>query len=110
MNDIARRLYDPEEKGALIDVETEGYEGAFARTAKLLADSRQPVFEAGFTAGGALAFADMLLPESDHGQPVWRMVEVKSSASVKDYHHDDLAVQTFVAQATSVRNHPTSAL
>ena len=102
VNDVARRVYDPEEKGALINVETEGYEGAFARTAKLLADSRQPVFEAGFKAEGALAFADMMLPESDKGQPAWRMVEVKSSASVKDYHHDDLAVQTFVAQAAGV--------
>jgi hypothetical protein len=26
------------------------------------------------------------------------MVEVKSSTSVKDYHRDDVAVQTFVAQ------------
>jgi hypothetical protein len=30
------------------------------------------------------------------------MVEVKSSASVKDYHRDDIAVQTFVAQAAGV--------
>ena len=102
VNEIARRLYDPEGTGALINVETEGYEGAFARTAQLLADSRQPVFEAGFQADGALAFADALLPEPDKGQPAWRMVEFKSSASVKDYHHDDLAVQTFVAQAAGV--------
>ena len=102
VNEIARRIYDPEGKGTLIDVETEGYEGAFTRTAKLLGDSRQPVFEAGFKADGALAFADTMLPESENGQPAWRMVEVKSSASVKEYHHDDIAVQTFVALAAGV--------
>lgn len=102
VGDIARRIYDPKEKGALINAQVEGYEAAFARTAKLLEESRQPVFEAGFKAEGALAFADLMLPESDDGRPVWRMVEVKSSASVKDYHRDDIAVQTFVAQAAGV--------
>ena len=102
VGDIARRIYDPEGNGSLIDVEAEGYEGAFARTAKLVADSRQPVFEAGFKADGALAFADAILPDSEKGQPVWRMVEVKASTSVKDYHHDDIAVQAFVAQAAGV--------
>ena len=102
VGDIARRIYDPKEKGALINAQVEGYETAFARTAKLLEESRHPVFEAGFTAEGALAFADAMLPESDDGRPAWRMVEVKSSASVKDYHRDDIAVQTFVAQAAGV--------
>ena len=102
VGDIARRIYDPEVKGAIIDVETEGYEGAFARTAQLLADSRQPVFEAGFKADGALAFADAMLPDSENGQPSWRMVEVKASTSIKDYHHDDIAVQAFVARAAGV--------
>jgi len=102
VGDIARKIYDPEGKGPLIDVETEGYEGAFARTAELMADSRQPIFEAGFKADGALAFADVMLPEIENGQLVWRMIEVKSSTSVKDYHYDDIAVQAFVAQAAGV--------
>ena len=102
VGDIARRIYDPAGKGAIIDINAEGYEAAFARTAKLLAESRQPVFEAGFKAAGALAFADAILPDSVNGQPGWRMVEVKSSTSVKDYHHDDIAVQAFVAQAAGV--------
>ena len=102
VGDIARRIYDPEGCGAVIDVETEGYDGAFARTAELVGNFRLPVFEAGFKAEGALAFADVLLPTSDNGQDAWRMVEVKSSASVKDYHRDDIAVQTFVAQSAGV--------
>lgn len=102
MGDIARRIYDPEGKGTIIDLNAEGYEAAFARTAKLLAESRQPVFEAGFKADGVLAFADVILPDSENGQPGWRMVEVKASTRIKDYHHDDIAVQAFVAQAAGV--------
>jgi hypothetical protein len=55
VGDIARRIYDPEGRGAIIDVEAEGFDGAFARTAELVISSRQPVFEAGFEAGGAPA-------------------------------------------------------
>jgi hypothetical protein len=62
----------------------------------------QPVFEAGFSAGGALAFADVMLPDQKDGLQVWRMVEVKSSTRVKDYHRDDMAVQAFVARSAGV--------
>lgn len=103
VGDIAKRLYDPDGKGAVIDVATEGFEGAFARTAELLAHSQQPVFEAGFQANGALAFADVMLPEFDSDQLRWRLVEIKSATTVKDYHRDDLAVQTFVAVSTGVK-------
>jgi len=102
VGDIARRIYDPDGKGTVIDVKTEGYDRAFARSASLLADSHQPVFEAGFKAAGGLAFADVMLPEIANGRRMWRMVEVKSSTSPKDYHRDDVAVQTFVAQAAGV--------
>jgi hypothetical protein len=43
-----------------------------------------------------------MLPEPEAGRPLWKMVEVKSSGSVKDYHRDDIAVQTFVARAAGV--------
>lgn len=103
VGDIAKRLYDAEGTGAVIDVNTEGFDAAFARTAELLTDSQRPVFEAGFKADGALAFADVMLPEFEDGQLVWRMVEVKSSTSIKDYHWDDIAVQAFVAQSAGVK-------
>jgi len=101
VGDIAQRIYDPEGIGALIDVQTEGYSRAFERTAELL-QATQPIFEAGFSAGGALAFADVMLPKQMEGKQVWRMVEVKSSTSVKDYHRDDVAVQAFIAQSAGV--------
>ena len=103
VGDIAKHLYDPEGKAAVIDIETEGFDEAFKRSSKLLAESRQPIFEAGFKASGALAFADVMLPVMENGQLLWRMVEVKSSTSVKDYHRDDVAVQSFVAQSAGVK-------
>ena len=64
--------------------------------------SSAPIFEAGFAAEGALAFADIMLPVGNEPKPSWRMVEVKSSASVKDYHREDIAIQAFVALAAGV--------
>ena len=101
VGDVARRIYDPKGLGALIDVESEGFSGAFERTAKLI-QTQQTIFEAGFSAGGALAFADIMLPAQTDGKQVWRMVEVKSSTSVKDYHRDDVAIQAYVARASGV--------
>ena len=101
VGDIARQIYDPEGAGAMIDIESEGFDQAFERT-KALLQTPQPVFEAGFSANGALAFADVMRPQLHDGQLVWHMVEVKSSTSVKDYHHDDVAVQSYVARAAGV--------
>lgn len=102
VGDIARQLYDPKNKGQVVDVQKEGFNAAFARTKKLLISS-QPIFEAGFSAGGALAFADVMLPVIKAGKRGWRMIEVKSSASVKDYHRDDAAIQAFVARSAGVQ-------
>ena len=102
VGDVARRIYDPKGQGAVIDVEREGFDRAFARSARLLAESAHPVFEAGFKIAGALAFADVMLPVTEKRRRAWRMVEVKSSTSVKDYHRDDAAVQTFIARTAGV--------
>lgn len=101
VGNMAQRIYDPDSLGALIDVETEGFAGALERTTQLLA-TQQPIFEAGFSAAGALAFADVMLPQRVGDQQVWRMVEVKSSTGVKDYYRDDVAVQAFVARSAGV--------
>lgn len=104
VGDIARSIYDPKGLGALIDVQSEGFASAFERSAQLLG-ATQAIFEAGFSAGGALAFADVMLPVQHEGQQAWRMVEVKSSTSLKDYHRDDVAIQAFVAQSAGVALH-----
>ena len=102
VGEVARRIYDPKGEGAILDVKAEGVDGAIARTTNLLATTRTPIFEAGFEAGGGRAFADVLLPVENDGVPAWRMVEVKSSASVKGYHHDDIAVQSHIARQSGI--------
>ena len=101
VGDIARGLYDPKGKGILLDPQKDGFDHAFARTQELLKEP-QPVFEAGFKTDEALAFADVMVPLKKSGKLAWKMVEVKSSTSVKDYHLDDAAVQAFIARATGV--------
>lgn len=98
---VARRLYDPAGKGQLIDVMAEGFDAALARSRELLGSSR-PIFEAGFAAEGAQAFADVMLPLKRAGERAWRMIEVKSSTSLKDYHRDDAAIQAYVARKAGV--------
>ena len=101
VGDLARTLYDEEAHGVLIDPRAEGYAAALARTTASL-QSRIPVFEAGFSANGGMAFADVMVPAGTADEPSWRMVEVKSSTNVKDYHRDDVAVQAYVARSAGV--------
>lgn len=101
VGDISRTLYDPDGLGALIDLQAEGVGAALARTGRLLPE-RRPIFEAGFAAGGALAFSDVLLPTSEDGSG-WRMVEVKASGSVKDYQRDDVAIQSYIVRKAGIQ-------
>ena len=101
VGEIARQLFDPKDEGALVELQKDDLEAAFSRTTELLRSSR-PIFEAGFASGGAMAFADIMLPLRKQGHVFWRMVEVKSSTSVKDYYRDDMAVQAFVASGAGV--------
>ena len=101
VGEIARQIYDPAGKGTFLDRDAMGYEAAFASTPPLLSSS-QPIFEAGFKAEGAQVFADVMLPVKKGGKRAWRMVEVKSSSSVKDYHRDDAAIQSFVTRRAGV--------
>jgi hypothetical protein len=102
VGEIARRVYDPDGTGALVDVAALGYEEAFRRTDELLGEGAGPVFEAGLRSAAALAFADVMLPLHADGTAAWRMLEVKSSTSVKAYHREDLAIQAYLAVETGV--------
>ncbi len=101
VGEVARRLYDPKGIGARVDVAKEGYTPALNRSIELL-KTAAPIFEAGFSADGAVAFADVVLPVSRKGESKWRMVEVKASTSVKDYHKEDAAIQAFVSKEAGV--------
>lgn len=101
VGEIARRILDVNGSGVLVDIEKIGFEGAIALTEQLLRQP-QPIFEACLRAAGSMVFADIMLPVSDADVPAWRLVEVKSSTSVKDHHRDDVAIQCYVARAAGV--------
>ena len=102
VGDIARTIYDPEKTGATIDIEALGHGAALARSAELLALGHFPVFEAGVSIEGALAYADVMIPDHADGSLRWKMIEVKSSTGVKPYHQDDIAVQAHIAAASGI--------
>jgi len=57
-----------------------------------------PIFEATFRHENVLIRADALIPEEDG----WRVVEVKASTSVKDYHKLDCAIQLWVMRESGL--------
>lgn len=90
VGEIARSLYPD---GVLID--GNNLQQALRDTSEILTTSpTRPIFEATFEHDGVLIRADLLLPEADG----YRLVEVKSSASVKSYHLIDAAIQSWVVQ------------
>lgn len=94
---MAQQIYDPQNKGTLIDMKALGVNGALSKTQELLA-KRYPIFEAGFEVNNVRAFADVLRPVRKGDQRLWRMIEIKSTTSVKPYQHDDAAVQSWIAR------------
>lgn len=101
VGDIARRIYDGASTGVLLNAQADGYANTLRRSLELLS-SGVPLFEAGYSAEGAIAFADVMLPTPGRGKKRWRMIEVKSTTSVKQYHRDDVALQAFVARRAGV--------
>ena len=90
---VAQQLYPD---GVLVDVEDLWQ--AVANTQAILSGEKHPVFEATFQSNGLLIRADLLLP-TENG---FRMVEVKSSTSVKEYYLEDAAIQSWVAHQAKV--------
>ena len=96
---VAQVIYDPRAERVVLNAQANGYDVTFARTGELLR-GKSPFFEALFSAGGALAFADVMTP-LPFG--MWKMAEVKSSTKMKDYHLEDAAIQYFVATQSGVK-------
>ena len=68
---------------------------AIKETARILNEKPDvPVFEGTFSHGGVLVRADVFLK----GKRGYRLVEVKASTSVKDYHLNDTAIQSWVIE------------
>ena len=93
IGDVARKLHP----GGVF-IETLNQDAALSQTADALRNDPLPIFEAAFVADDVLVRVDLLLPDAGG----YRLVEVKSSTSVKDYHRDDVMVQSWVMQRAGV--------
>ena len=89
---LARELLGAED-GVFIDRD-QGTDAALDKTAQLMSQPVSAIYEAAFLHDGVLVYIDLLRREGD----AWRIIEVKSAASVKDEHRRDCAVQTWVFQ------------
>ncbi len=67
-------------------------------TQTLIEQGRDIIYEAAFSHNGVFVKADIL----HRGISGWEIYEVKSSASVKDYHKDDASVQYYVISGTGL--------
>lgn len=94
VGDIARKLHP---NGIFIETLTK--DKALQETAVALQGRPAPVFEAAFMAEDVLVRVDVLLPEAEG----FRLVEVKSSTSMKNYHLDDVKIQSWVMEKAGVR-------
>jgi hypothetical protein len=68
-----------------------GLDEAIRTTRELIANPKVPaIFEGTFENGGVLVRVDILHRQRDNR---WRLIEVKSTTDLKDYHLDDVAIQ-----------------
>lgn len=96
-HEVGRIAQDLHPDGVLIDVED--LSQAIKDTANALKNDPRPLFEATFSVDSVLVSADLLLPDGDG----YRLVEVKSSTGVKDYHKEDASVQAWVLEQAGVK-------
>lgn len=90
------RTYVP--GGVLIDLPHDAYEARLHATRQALAAGAPAVYEAAFRADGVFVSVDIL----ERGAPGFGLIEVKSTASVKEHHLPDVAVQTHVARRSGL--------
>ena len=63
VGELARRLFDENGDGNLIEPKEMGWPEAYTRTQELLKSSETPTFEATMRIKGVLALADAMLPD-----------------------------------------------
>jgi len=91
VGEVARSLFPT---GILITGDDNLREAIAQTRTALSSRPRRPIFEGTFSHDGVLIRADLLFPEKRG----FRMAEVKSAASVKEYHLADTAIQSWVAR------------
>ena len=94
---ISQQLYGTDES---VEIPFNRKTGLMVHETKALLDGGAdfPIFEATFQYEGVLVRADVLIPDGNG----WRMIEVKASTSVKDYHVLDCAIQDWVLRNSGI--------
>jgi predicted RecB family nuclease len=90
------RTYVP--GGVGIDLPHNAYDERVALTRRALEDQAPVVYEAAFRAGGVFVAVDVLKRDGRS----FRLIEVKSTASVKDHHIPDVAVQAHILRQNAL--------
>lgn len=77
-----------------------GLEAAIRSTRELVANPEVPaIFEGAFEHQGVIVKTDILQRRK---QNHWRLVEVKSTADLKDHHSEDVAIQSYVLSGSGL--------
>jgi hypothetical protein len=90
------RTYVP--GGTLIDLPYDAFDDKLAATRTALATGTPAIYEASFLAEDVFVAVDILARETGG----WRVIEVKSSTSVKEQHLPDAAIQVYVLRAAGL--------
>lgn len=92
---LAQKLFPD---GSRLSFEDDGVKEMLRRTAELIKDGAETIYEATFRHDGVLVMVDIL----HRGEGGWEIYEVKSSTEVKDVHLYDLAVQHYVLKGSGL--------
>jgi hypothetical protein len=84
--------------GVLVDLPHDAYEQRLEATRRALAQGAPAVYEAAFRADGVFVSVDIL----ERRERGFGLIEVKSTAGVKEQHLPDVAVQTHVLRRSGV--------
>lgn len=93
------RTYVP--GGAAVDLPYNAYEERLEATRRALEQGAPAVYEAAFRADGVFVSVDIL----ERQGPGFCLIEVKSTAGVKEHHLPDVAVQTHVLRRSGLHIH-----
>lgn len=99
---VSQHIFDPEGVGRNVDPNVIGWDASADQTKAVLQAGQGPVFEGLMQVPGAMALADVLRPDPNFSVLHWQMIEVKASTKIKDYHRDDVAIQTYIADKSGV--------
>ncbi|MFQ5443153.1 MAG: DUF2779 domain-containing protein [Nitrospinales bacterium] len=84
--------------GATISFEEGNFDEKAIRTKRFIESGEKTIYEATFIHDEVLVMVDIL----HKGPAGWELYEVKASTSVKEIHHDDVAVQYYVLKGCGI--------